>query len=201
MHFLQLVFADLYGAMRSNEHYWAPQSPIWDAAWGWPELYLSQNMGLLYGGALTFAVILAFGLVRGLAWTREIRFFGIAAVIILLYTLGGYTPAFRLMYELLPGVSLFRRPADGIFVLGALLAVLAGYLVHRWLQGTVPPSFRPPRLLMSWLDDPADTRDYYRNPVQVNDPYPFPELEKEIQVRFHIGGRPMLESGLLFFQS
>ena len=52
VHFLQLVFADLYGAMRYNEHYWAPQSPFWDAAWGWPELYLSPNMGLLYGGAL-----------------------------------------------------------------------------------------------------------------------------------------------------
>ncbi|MEA3070033.1 MAG: hypothetical protein QOD29_1479 [Alphaproteobacteria bacterium] len=142
VHFLQLVFADLYGAMRSNEHYWAPQSPIWDAAWGWPELYLSPNMGLLYGGALTFAVILAFGLVRGLAWAPEIRFFSIAAVLVLLYALGGYTPAFRLMYELLPGVSLFRRPADGSFVLGALLAVVAGYLVHRWLQGTVPPSSR-----------------------------------------------------------
>src|SRR6202022_1058886 len=48
-----------------------------------------------------------------------------------------------LMYELLPGVSLFRRPADGSFVLGALLAVVAGYLVHRWLQGTVAPSSRP----------------------------------------------------------
>ena len=110
MHLLQLVFADLYGAMRSNEHYWAPQSPIWDAAWGWPELYLSQNMGLLYGGALAIAVVLAFGLVRGLAWAREIRFFSIAAVLVLLYTLGGYTPAFRLMYELLPGYRFFGAP-------------------------------------------------------------------------------------------
>src|SRR5262249_53910407 len=44
----------------------------------------------------------------------------------------------RLMYELLPGVTLFRRPADATFVLGALLALLAGYLVHRWLTGSVP---------------------------------------------------------------
>ena len=30
------------------------QSPIWDAAWGSPGLYLSQNMGLVYAGALPF---------------------------------------------------------------------------------------------------------------------------------------------------
>jgi len=37
----------------------------------------------------------------------------------------------------LPGVTLFRRPADATFVLGALVAILAGYLVHRWLSGTI----------------------------------------------------------------
>jgi hypothetical protein len=140
VHLLQLAFADLYGAMSSNENYWAPQSPLWDAAWGSPGLYLSQNMGLIYAGALTFAVIVSFGLVRGLAWAREVRVFSIAAVLLLLYCLGGYTPAFGLMYEMLPGVDLFRRPADASFVLVGLLAMIAGYLVHRWLIGSVPPA-------------------------------------------------------------
>jgi hypothetical protein len=145
VHLLQLVFADLYGAMSANQNYWAPQSESWDAAWGSPGLYLSQNMGLLYAGALTIAAVLAFGIIRGLAWTREIRFFSIAALLLLLYCLGGYTPAFDLMYELLPGVALYRRPADATFVLVALLAVIAGYLVHRWLAGTVAPAARRQR--------------------------------------------------------
>jgi dolichyl-phosphate-mannose-protein mannosyltransferase len=140
VHLLQFAFADLYGAMSSNQDYWAPQSFIWDAAWGWPGLYLSENMGLVYAGALTIAAVLSFGLIRGLAWAREIRFFSIAAALLLLYSLGGYTPAFRLMYELLPGVALYRRPADATFVLVALVAVISGYLVHRWLRGTVPPA-------------------------------------------------------------
>jgi len=42
---------------------------------------------------------------------------------------------FRGMYELMPGVKLFRRPADATFVFGALVAVMAGYCVHRWLTG------------------------------------------------------------------
>ena len=56
----------------------------------------------------------------------------------MLYALGAYTPAFHLMYEL-PFVALYRRAADATFVFCALLAIVAGYLVHRWLSGTVPP--------------------------------------------------------------
>jgi hypothetical protein len=147
VHLLQFAFADLYGAMDPAIEYWAPQSEIWDAAWGWPGLYLSQNMPLLYAGALTFAVVASFGLVRGLAFAREVRFFTVAATLLLVYALGGYTPAFRLMYDLLPGVPLYRRPADATFVLVALVAIVAGYLVHRWLAGAVPPATRRQREL------------------------------------------------------
>jgi hypothetical protein len=51
------------------------------------------------------------------------------------FMFGWYTPVFRAMYELMPGVKLFRRPADATFVFGALVAVMAGYLVHRVLTG------------------------------------------------------------------
>jgi hypothetical protein len=147
VHLLQFAFADLFGAMDPNIEYWAPQSLIWDAAWGWPGLYLSQNMALVYAGALTFVAVVSFGLIRSLVWAREIRFFTIAAALMLLYALGAYTPAFHLMYDLLPAVALYRRPADATFVLVALIAVIAGYLVHRWLTGTVPPATRLQRAL------------------------------------------------------
>jgi hypothetical protein len=147
VHLLQFAFADLYGAMDPSIDYWAPESPIWDAAWGSPGLYFSQNMGLLYAGALTIVALISFGLVRGAAFAREIRFFTIAAALVLLYALGAYTPAFRLMYDLLPGVALYRRPADATFVLVALAAIVAGYLVHRWLTGSLPPATRWQRAL------------------------------------------------------
>src|SRR5207248_9207381 len=138
VHLLQFAFADLFGAMAPDVEYWAPESSIWDAAWGSPGLFLPQNMGLVYAGALTFAALVAFGLIRGRAWAAEIRFFSIAGVLLLLYALGAYTPAFELMYGVLPGVSLFRRPADATFVLDALYAIIAGYLVHCWLVQRVP---------------------------------------------------------------
>ena len=147
VHLLQFPFADLFGAMNPKVEYWAPQSLIWDAAWGWPGLYLSQNMGQVYAGALPFLALMSFGLIRGVAWAREIRFFTIAAALVLLYALGSYTPAFFLMYDLMPAVALYRRPADATFVLVALVAMIAGYLVHRWLTGTVPPATRLQRAL------------------------------------------------------
>lgn len=142
VHLLQFAFADLFGAMDPSVEYWAPQSLLWDAAWGWPGLYLSQNMGLVYAGALSLVAVISFGFIRGMAWAREIRFFTIAAGLMLLYTLGSYTPAFHLIYDLLPAVALYRRPADATFVLVALVAIIAGYLVHRWLSGTVPKATR-----------------------------------------------------------
>ena len=51
-----------------------------------------------------------------------------------LYALGWYTPVFRVLYALLPGVSLYRRPADATFLIGALAAILAGYGAHRLFE-------------------------------------------------------------------
>src|SRR4029079_2041886 len=79
VHLLQFAFADLFGAMDPSVEYWAPQSLIWDAEWGWPGLYLSQNMGLVYAGALTLVAVVSFGFIRGLAWAREIRLFTLDA--------------------------------------------------------------------------------------------------------------------------
>jgi hypothetical protein len=82
--------------------------------------------------------LLALALTRGVLWAREIRFFTVAALMTLLYALGKYTPAFYLLYEYLPGVALYRRPADATFVLCGLLAIVSGYLIHRLLTGTLP---------------------------------------------------------------
>ena len=114
--------------------FWGAGGFAWNERFGMADLFLAQNMGLLYAGAIV-PVVLVVGLSRGLLWSREIRFFTIATVLIAFYMFGWYTPVFRAMYEMMPGVKLFRRPADATFVFGALIAIMAGYLVHRWLTG------------------------------------------------------------------
>jgi hypothetical protein len=132
-HLLSLMFADLFGAMDRQVDFWGAGGFAWNERFGMADLFLAQNMGLLYAGAIVPVVLIA-GAVRGWLWSREIRFFTIAAVLIALYMFGWYTPVFRAMYEVLPGVKLFRRPADATFVFGALVAIMAGYAVHRWLE-------------------------------------------------------------------
>jgi hypothetical protein len=135
---LMLVFADLFGAANPDVPYWGPPSFPWHETFGSTDLYHAQNIGQLYAGVLVIVAVIGFGIVRGLLWLREVRFFTVALALTLLYALGKYTPAFRAMYELLPGVALYRRPADATFPFGLMLAICAGYCVHRWLMDTAP---------------------------------------------------------------
>src|SRR5262245_41874748 len=120
---------DVFGASGRMDDYWGPPS------FAWPDtgLFIAQNMGQLYIGAIPL-LLLATAAVRGQLWAREIRFFTCAAVMVLLYALGWYTPVFRVLYALLPGASLYRRPADATFLLGGLAAILAGYSTHRFFR-------------------------------------------------------------------
>jgi hypothetical protein len=129
---LMLVVSDLFGAADPNVVFWGPPSPGWRESLPPSGLFLAQNMGEIYCGILAVILLFGAGLARGLLWAREIRFFAAMLALVLLYALGWYTPAFRLMYEL-PGVDLFRRPADATFIIGLLLAITTGYLVHRLL--------------------------------------------------------------------
>jgi hypothetical protein len=136
---LTAVVADLFGASDPAVDYWGPYSVWWDKS----ELTLSQNMSQLYLGTLPMLLILTVGVVRGALWSREIRVFAVAAGLLLLYALGAFTPAFHAFYAYVPGVAFFRRPVDATFVLGALLSIVGGYLVHLWACGSLP--FASPR--------------------------------------------------------
>ncbi|TMJ01633.1 MAG: hypothetical protein E6G97_15240 [Alphaproteobacteria bacterium] len=144
-HLLSLAFADLFGAMDPKVDFWGAGGFAWNERFGMADLFLAQNMSLLYSGALA-PVLLVIGATRGLLWSREIRFFTIVAALTALFMFGWYTPVFHAMYEVMPGVKLFRRPADATFVFGALIAVMTGYLVHRWL-GWIAPANRAQRAI------------------------------------------------------
>ncbi len=126
---ITLVMPDVFGASGRMEDYWGPPS------FAWPDtgLFIAQNVGELYIGAIPL-LLLATAAMRGELWAREIRFFTCAAIFALLYALGWYTPVFRVLYTIMPGVSLYRRPADAAFLIGGLGAILAGYAVHRLFE-------------------------------------------------------------------
>jgi hypothetical protein len=136
---LMLLFADVFGASDFNREFWGPPSIPWHDMIGQTGLYDSQNTGQIYTGALVAVSLAGLALARGALWARDIRFFTAAAALTLLYALGKYTPLYYWLYEFMPGVAFFRRPADATFVLCALLAIVSGYLIHRFLAGTLSP--------------------------------------------------------------
>lgn len=126
---LTFLAPDMFGSSGRMEDYWGPPS----FAWNDTGLFIAQNMGQLYIGAVP-ALLILLGLFSGLYFRREIAFFAAAACVMILYALGWYTPAFGVFHALLPGVDLYRRPADAVFLIGFLTALLAGYAAHRLLS-------------------------------------------------------------------
>ena len=116
---------DVFGATGSQGAYWGPPS----FAWPDTELYLAQNMGELYVGAIP-ALLILMGFGSGIVFRRQIIFFTTALLLMTLYAAGWYTPFFAFAHTFIPGVDLYRRPADAVFLMGFLGAIVAGYSAH-----------------------------------------------------------------------
>ncbi|MBA4271352.1 MAG: hypothetical protein C0447_18360, partial [Methylobacterium sp.] len=135
---LTAFFGDLFGAQDPSVEFWGPyNNPNWAK-----ELYLSQNMGQVYFGALPLLLLIAPGLTRGWLFDRAVRPLTVLFGLMVLFALGRYTPVFDLAYDYLPGVKVFRRPADATFLVGALGALLSGYVLHRIVTAGPEISFR-----------------------------------------------------------
>ena len=120
---LTAVVANLFGVDGPMKDFWGPPSSL---VWGETDLALARNMGAIYFGAIPLA---ALACAAGVLGDRAVRVFLAMMIFMLLYTVGRYTPFFELAFWI-PGVELYRRPADATFPLCALLAILAGYGVH-----------------------------------------------------------------------
>jgi hypothetical protein len=127
---LTFVLGDIYGAADPKVDYWGPSS----AAWNVENLFLSQNMTQVYVGSAVVVALSVLGVFRGYAFARPVRIYTTLLTVFVLYALGRYTPAFAWMFEHVPGVSAFRRPADATFLIGALAAIVAGAVVDRHLR-------------------------------------------------------------------
>ena len=81
---------------------------------------------------------------------KEIRFFFGMLVFFILYALGRYTPAFNIFYHI-PGVDLWRRPADATFLLNFIFSILAGYGIYMIECGKIKLSFQILAVLLVFL--------------------------------------------------
>jgi Bacterial membrane protein YfhO len=148
---LTAVIPHLFGISRPLTDYWGPPSPDW----GPVDLYLARNMATFYFGMLPMLGLALLPMLwrfrarfAGAAqpagqdndpFRRDAMFLFTAFACLMLYSLGRYTPFFSLVFQTIPGVDRFRRPADALFVACAIGSMAAGYGLHRWLA---EPTFR-----------------------------------------------------------
>ena len=103
-----------------------PDSPwAYNTYWGRNAFKLNSEYA---GLVLLILSVVAFtgGTRRGTRWFL----FGLGATA-LLFALGGNTPVWRIFYEVVPGISLFRAPSQAMYLFAFSAATLAGFGVDR----------------------------------------------------------------------
>ncbi|UNK50017.1 YfhO family protein [Lysobacter sp. S4-A87] len=89
----------------------------------------------LYLGAVPLAVWVAWGRATLPQYRHQVVGAMCCMALATIYALGLRTPAYAWLYEWLPGVSMFRRPADALFLFVPAAALLAAVALESRLRG------------------------------------------------------------------
>ncbi|KAF0230866.1 MAG: hypothetical protein FD175_1313 [Beijerinckiaceae bacterium] len=127
---ITFVVSNIFGTIGPPDDYWGAPSKHWPYI---VYTYVARNMAIFYTGILPVIGIITW-LCRREAYSRRLVVLSILFALMIAYALGRYTPVFAALYHILPGADLFRRPADSVFIVGALGAVLAGFGLNAILQ-------------------------------------------------------------------
>ena len=130
---ITLFAPNVFGSLDWAYHYWGPgYETMAEADW------TDRAVNYLFIGTAPALLLFWHGIAGARLFARENRFVMLAIGAAFLFALGRATPVFNLMFDYLPGVSLYRRPADATFVLNAALAFASAYLLHRYVRVGVP---------------------------------------------------------------
>lgn len=131
--FLTMLHPDIYGSLQPDG-YWGPGRLPWmDLAilgYDWTD----ETVSHLYIGVVPLA-LLAIGFASRKTAQAYRRVFIAAWILSVLYAIGAYTPVFRLIFEFVPGVALYRRPNDAAFLVNFGFALLTGFAAQTVLTG------------------------------------------------------------------
>lgn len=143
VNFITGLVPDYFKSLNGFSGYWGPGGLPWSEK-DWTD----RATDYLYVGILPVVLVLRYGVLAGWLASREARFYAGVLIVMALYAVGHFTPAFALLYEAVPGVDLYRRPADATFLMGFALAMCAGYVLHRLASGNETGRLRRPALIL-----------------------------------------------------
>ncbi|KFG70438.1 hypothetical protein JH26_04590 [Microvirga sp. BSC39] len=133
-----VLFGNVFGSLRWTYDYWGPDwHSLAEGTW------TDRATNYLFIGTIPALLLIWHGIAGGRLFAREFRFFLVTGMAALLYALGRYTPGFEVIFDHMPGVNLYRRPADATFLINIALAFAGGYLVHRYAAEGLPRWNRP----------------------------------------------------------
>ncbi|MGF9763001.1 YfhO family protein [Microvirga sp. 0TCS3.31] len=128
-----VLFGNVFGSLRWTYDYWGPDwHSLAEGTW------TDRATNYLFIGTIPALLLVWHGIAGGRLFAREFRFFLVIGLAALLYALGRYTPGFEVIFDHMPGVNLYRRPADATFLINIALAFAGGYLVHRYAAEGLP---------------------------------------------------------------
>lgn len=134
---LSMLVPNIFGSHAPDHGYWGPHYSIM------PEVGATDDtFNYLFVGAVPVLLLLWHGLAAGGVRRPGSRTWAAILLFAVLFSLGRYTPLFGMVFEHVPGFSLFRRPIDGTFLLSAALAMLVGDLYARHVAEG-PPRITP----------------------------------------------------------
>ena len=139
LNFITLFCANFFGSLNTDYSYFGPGFVTSDQ----PD-WTDRNINYLFIGTIPSLLILWHGVGGARLMALRLRMFMAAGLFAVIYALGSHTPLFETIFDHLPGIDLYRRPADATFLVNLAAAMAAGYLLHRYIQNGLPWSLRRP---------------------------------------------------------
>jgi hypothetical protein len=145
VNFITLIAPNFFGSLDWTYQYFGPgyetmTEPDWT----------DRAVNYLFIGTLPLVLIVWQGLLVGRLWRAAIRPAAWLALAAIIYALGHYTPLFAIIFDHVPGVRLYRRPADATFALNFAFAAMAGYLLHLYIIEGLAKSSRGVARMAAW---------------------------------------------------
>ena len=100
------------------------------AFWGGGEI----TQTYVYVGSIPLLLCLCWGGLRG-KWSMQVRCAWGVVLTGGIFALGTRTPVYPFLHEYLPGLMMFRRPSDALFLVNLAIAFLASIALQRRLEG------------------------------------------------------------------
>lgn len=140
-----LIIPNFFGSLDWNYDYWGPgYETIEHGDW------TDRAINYLFVGTVPTLLLVWHGILGRRLADKQIRLFTLILIFVFFYAIGRVSPVFEVIFDHLPGVSLYRRPADATFALQLCLGILSGYLLNEAFEKG-SPNLTPDIPRVFWL--------------------------------------------------